>query len=147
MNVHCLLCFTCHSTQLVLVCLFPMDHGLMKTGSVNHSGISRASHRCYVFNQHLLNEGISLFFIQRLRLPLKVLLAPTPASLDPCPDPLLSVLCVCLLSHSLICPGKSQKVQDTLELQTHGLPAQSSYSCVAYRKFTLPLQVSVFFHL
>lgn len=44
-------------------------------------------------------------------------------------------------------PGRSQEGQETMELQTHRFPAQLFSSCMTCRKFTLPLWVSVFFHL
>lgn len=130
----------------LLVCPFPPDHGLMRTQTMNHSGISRASCRCYVFNQHLLNEGISRVT------PVSPPTSETPfCSYTSQPGSLPGSSAFSSLHLSPVpfpyLPGRSQKGQETLELQTHRLPAQASSSCVAYRKFTLPLWVSVLFHL
>ena len=63
-----------------------------------------------MFNQHLLNEEISLTTPRSP--PTSVVLFCPYASLDPSSDPLFSIICICPLSHPLTSWGKSQRSQE-----------------------------------
>lgn len=121
----------------------PAVGGHGQAGTVNHERISRASHGRSVFHQHLSNEEIN-WVTSCPNLPLQLLFAPVPASLDPCSDPVLpethlsSVQCPHL-------PGEVTKGLGDIRVTNPGGPAQPQSSCVALGNRALPLCISAFF--